>query len=159
MENILATLLKDSYTLNQLKHKLAFLRSYLEQQFFKGEESKDLFAETDLTWLKSLPQKFLQSFNKDNLYSTIEDLQNQIIKLPTLILYLTFDPNTQTISEIGEYVRKTFQTKLILDLKYDPNLIAGASLVWKGLYRDYSLRSRIDERQLAILQSFKQFLR
>lgn len=158
MDNILNVILTNTYTVSELKHRQSSLKSFLEQQFFGGVKPTDL-SETDTAWINSLPPIFLQNFNKDNLAQVFEELQKQITKLQTLTLYLTFDPDTDSIRQMGEFARRTFSPLIMLDIKYDPNLIAGAALVWKGVYKDYSLRSKIDARKGEILESFNKFLR
>lgn len=130
------------------------LKSYLEQQIFSSPSPI-----SPSEWIKNLPENFLLQFNKDNLEAIFEEFQKSISTLETLTIYLTFDPDEQTLTNLGEHVRKTFGRIIMLDIKYDPNLIAGAALVWKGLYKDYSLRSKIEEKKAAILRSFQQFLR
>ena len=158
MDNILNTILINTYTGTQLKHRILVLKTYLEQQFFAGQTQKSLNFSTD-PWIKTLPPTLLAQFNKDNLSTIFESLQTEIQKIQPLTLYLTFDPDEQTTASIGEFARKTFGSSIILDIKYNPNLIAGASIVWKGIYKDYSLKSKIEEKKTEVLQSFKQFLR
>ena len=159
MEDALNTILKDTYGLSQLKRRLLILKSQLLIKFFGGQSSEPI-TETDSKWLKSLPSEFLNGFNKDNVYKIFEDSEKTLTFLKPVTIYLTFEPDDTSIASIGSYAKKAFSNPLLLlDIKYDPNLIAGAALVWKGVYRDYSLRSRIDERKLAILESFKKFLR
>lgn len=157
MNEILTELLKNTYSLNQLKRRLLALKNRFLKEFFNSEGSGELVEEA---WLNSLPQELLKKFNKDNIYKIFEELEANLPKLTTLTLYLTFEPDEKPLSQIGEYARKTFNNKsLLLDIKYDPKLIAGAALSFKGVYRDYSVRSRIDERKVVILDSFKKFLR
>ncbi len=155
MNNLLTLLLTNTYSLHQLKHRLATLKSYLDQQFFGGNIA---IAAKDLDWIKTLPTASL-NLNKDNLTTIFEEAQNQINNLSILTLYLTFEPDEQTITQIGEFARKTFGGTILLDIKFDPNLIAGAALAWKGSYKDYSLRAKIQERKGEVLESFKKFLR
>lgn len=162
---ILTTILKNTYSQSQLKHRLNILKSNLLKTFFSGlqggsePESLSLSKE-DLSWLKSLPSDFYQKFNKDNVYQIFAGLEGQINKVAVLTIYLTFEPDEVSLMQIGDYARKTFANPtLLLDIKYDPRLIAGAALTWKGVYKDYSLKARINERKLVILDSFKKFLR
>lgn len=159
MNDILNTILQNTYSLSQLKHRLSTLKAFLQQHFFGGVKPQDFMPDIDTNWISSLPPGFLQNFNKDNINVIFADLQNQVTKLAILTIYLTFDPDTQSIQQIGEFARKTFSKLIILDIKYDPALIAGTSLVWKGIYKDYSLRSKIEARKVEILESFKKFLR
>lgn len=157
MENILNIILKDTYTQTLLKHRLNVLKSYLIQSFFGNQ--RGTFTQIDLSWLKSLPPGLYQNFNKDNIYKIFSDLEKQIISLKTLTIYLTFEPDDLSLSQMGNFARKLFGNSLLLDVKYDPGLTAGAALVWKGVYKDYSLRAKIESRKAEILESFKKYLR
>jgi len=168
MNNILATILKDTYSLSQLKHRLRILKSNLLKTFFGGitstsEESKPTSEVThpeDSNWLKSLPQSFYQQFNKDNVYQIFSDLEKMTTNLPILTMYLAFEPDEATLNQLGTFVRQTFNFPLLLlDIKINPNLIAGTALVWKGIYKDYSLHAKIEEKRNEISQGFKRFLR
>lgn len=153
--DILNIILQNTYSLSQLKHRLGLLKAYLEQQIFGGQTSP---AALD-PWINTLDKNLLSGFNKDNLSLTFENLQTQISNLETLTLYLNFEPDESTLTQLGEMVRKTFGRTIMMDIKYDPNLIAGAALVWRGLYKDYSLRSKIEAKKGEILNSFQAFLR
>lgn len=158
MNDILTTILKDTYTLTQLKHRLNILKFYLLNSFFGGQ-AQESWSPPDLNWLKSLPTPIYQQFNKDNVYQIFTDLESKINQFQPLIIYLTFEPDDAAMAQIGAFARKTFKDLLLLDTKFDPNLIAGAALVWKGVYKDYSLRAKIEESKLEMLDSFKKFLR
>lgn len=158
MDDILTTILKNTYSLTQLKHRLRVLKSTLSSRLFGGE-SKEEFATSDSTWLSSLPPQFMGQFTKDNLNEIFTQLETKINGLKILVLYLPFDADEQTLTQIGEFARKTFSNLIVLDMKFDPNLIAGAALSWNGVYKDYSLRSKIAEKKGEILESFKKFLR
>lgn len=156
--DILNIILQNTYSLTQLKHRLNLLKAYLEGQIF-GTEKPQTFNFQEDPWIKNLSHDLLSGFNKDNLTLSFENIQKQIASLETLTLYLTFDPDELTLTQLGEHIRKTFGRIIMLDIKYDPNLIAGVALVWKGLYKDYSLRSKIEEKKAEIMQGFQQFLR
>lgn len=161
--NNLDTILQNTYSLSQLKARLTLLKNHLLKQVFAGPAQ--MLTADESSYLKSLPDDFYKNFTKDNINQIFTQFSGQISNLPTLILYLTFEPDEQTIEQIGSYARKTFGSSrgagkmILLDIKYDSKLIAGAALVWNGLYRDYSLRSKIEERKMVILESFKKFLR
>lgn len=158
MNQILTTILQNTYTLTQLKHRLNILKSFLINSFFSNQTQVSL-PPSDLNWLKSLPPSFYQQFNKDNVYQIFADLENNIKSLQPLIVYLSFEADDSSTSQIGIFARKTFGSILLLDTKFDPNLIAGVALSFKGIYRDYSLRAKIEERKAEILEEFKKYLR
>lgn len=161
MEDILTIILKDTYSLTQLRHRLRILKSNLLNTFFGGNpaSASEIMPPQDLEWLKSLPPAFYQKFNKNNVYQVFTDLEGQITRLQTLVMYLPFEPDYPTLNQIGAFARKTFSPNLLLDIKLDPNLIAGTAFSWKGMLRDYSLRAQLAERKQEILQEFKKFLR
>ncbi|OGE64836.1 hypothetical protein A3I48_04475 [Candidatus Daviesbacteria bacterium RIFCSPLOWO2_02_FULL_36_7] len=157
MNDILSIILKDTYSLSQLKHRLRILKSSLLKAFFGGENLT--FSPTQLSWLKSLPTEFYQKFNKDNVYQIFTEIEKEISKLKTLTIYLTFEPDELTLTQLGAYVRTNFGPNFLLDIKLKPDLIAGPALVWKGIYKDYSLKAKLEARKAEILQEFKKFLR
>lgn len=157
MDNLLAIILKDTYSLTQLKHRLRLLKTYLLHVFFGGEAIS--FSPPELNWLKSLPNTFYHQFTKDNVYQIFTDFDNAVKKFNTLTMYLTFEPDDATLTQIGTYVRNNFKQNLLLDIKLDPNLIAGTALSWKGNYKDYSLRAKIGEKRGEMFAEFKKFLR
>lgn len=152
-------ILKDTFSLAQFKHRLRLLKSNLLKNFFgTQDESLPLYAQ-DLSWLKSLPATFYEKFNKDNVYEILSNLEKQASNLPLLTMYLTFEPDEVVLSQIGSFCRNKFGPNLLLDIKLNPNLIAGTALAWKGILHDYSLRAKIEERKTEISQGFKKFLR
>lgn len=157
MNDLLNFLLKDSFTLSQLKNRLRILRSALSVKFYGGSQLEKPPLE-ESSWLNSLPESFLQSFNKDNLSEIIEGLETQINKLEVLTIFLPFDTTDEGLTQIGIYTRNTFGKVLLLDIKYNPLLIAGCAMSWKGIYKDYSLHSKIQERKQTIIENFKKFL-
>lgn len=165
MDQILNTILSNTYTVTALKSRLNVLKSYLSQHFFGAQQQQGETVNTvnmehkDLAWLKSLSSEFFQNFNKDNMYNIFAELEKGINELKTLTIYLTFEPDDTSLANIGSFARKLFGNYLLLDTKFDPNLIAGPALVWKGIYKDYSLRSKIEQKKTEILDSFKQYLR
>lgn len=158
MREVLNLLLKDSYTLSQLKKRLKIIKSELSIRLFGGQTLEPLTA-SDLQWFNSLPGSFKDSFSKDNLSILMTDLGNIINNYPVLTIYLPFEPDEATSDQTGMKARELFGQDLLLDIKSNPVLIAGCALSWKGIYKDYSLHAKIAERRLAILQSFKRFLR
>lgn len=157
MDQIWQTILKNTYSTLQLKQRLRILREHLSYQFFGGH-SPQLTPE-DMVFLDSLPKEFSSFFNKANLNDILSQLTAKINSSTPLTLYLAFEPTDEALTAIGEKARGLFGKDLLLDIKYNPNLLAGAAISWKGIYKDYSLKATIESRKQEILQSFKKFLR
>lgn len=154
----LSILLQTTYSLSSLKLRLRILRSHFNQIFF-NPTSQEQLTPTDFAWINSLPKPFLAQFNKNNLSQIVTDLENNISKLQVLTLYLPFEINNQIGQDLGQKVRTNFNQLLLLDIKYDPALIVGCAMVWKGIYKDYSLKAKIGQEKTQILESFKKYLR
>lgn len=160
-QEILNTILQTTYSLVNLKHRLRILQSYFLKAFF-GETEATVnipLSTQDSNWLKSLPESFYQKFTKDNVYEIFATLE-QTNNFKILTIYLTFEPDDATLTQIGTLARQNFNLpNLLLDIKLDQNLIAGTALSWKGIYKDYSIRAKIEERRSELLKEFKKFLR
>ena len=98
----------------------------------------------------------------------MSELESTIDQIKTLSIYLAFEPDSNSLILIGKYIRKNFpiaqkstsiKLPLLLDIKYDRSLIAGTALVWNGIYKDFSVKSIIEEKKQIILDSFKKYLR
>jgi hypothetical protein len=157
MENILNVILTNTYTLAQIKKRIRILKDYLISQLFRG--IRPSLNEKDLAYLRSLEPSFYQQFNKDNLYPIFADLEKRISQFIPLYLYLPFETDDQVTSQIGQFIQKTYGKLILFDVKYDPALIAGCSISWQGIYRDYSLRKKIEDRKQEILSIVKGFLK
>lgn len=158
MDEMLNVILKDTYTQTQLKHRVRILKSYIEQILFAGVSEP--LNPPDLDWLKSLPADFYQKFNKDNTMEIFAKIEQDLAKLAVVALHLPFEASEIVYSQIGSFSRRAFgSSTLLLDIKYDPSLIAGVALSWKGIYKDFSLKAKIAEKKAEILQSIGKYLR
>ncbi|TSC64744.1 MAG: Uncharacterized protein G01um101493_28 [Microgenomates group bacterium Gr01-1014_93] len=156
--DILDTILTNTYTIHDLRHRARILKSHLENKLFAQGSNENLPAE-DIAWLDSLGDDFLKYFTKENLYSTFKDLQEKVDKITPLIIYLSFEVDIAQIEGISQWIRKNLANKLIFEIKYDPAIIGGAAFTYKGVYRDYSLRSKIQQNSEIILTEFKKYIR
>lgn len=155
--DILQTILKDTYTLSQLKHRLHILRSKLSQSFFGGEIISSL-SPSDTIWIQSIPPEFFALFNKDNYSKLISDTELSLSKIKMLTVYLAFETNDEVLGAIGIKARQLFGEAFLLDIKYNPELIAGCAFSWNGIYKDYSIHSKILEKKEIISANFKKFI-
>ncbi len=158
-QEILNTLLKDTFTQTSLKHRLRILKTTLLKKIFGSEAPNEQLSAEDLNWLNSLPASLYEKFNKDNVYQTFEQIETEVNSMPLLLVYLPFEANDQAISQVGGFIRKNFTNLSLFDIKFNPELIAGCALSWKGIYHDYSLKAKIEEKKGQILENFKKFLR
>ena len=158
VNTILQKIIETSSTLGQLRHKVRILKEYLSHQIFAVSEPAPQFESEDLSWLNSLDRSFLGQFNKDNIVKTFETTEAALNTIKPLIIYIAFAPTDELNYQIGLFLRKNFLNHKIFEIRTDPNLVAGCALSYKGVYKDYSLRTIIESKREQILKSFKKFL-
>ncbi|MBI3486106.1 hypothetical protein HY025_04155 [Candidatus Daviesbacteria bacterium] len=157
-DQILNTILKDTYTQTQLNRRLRLLKESLNNQFFGVKNN--LFIELeDQNWLDSLDKTIFSQFSQENFNAQFQKLEELGKQIPVLSLYLSFDPPLEEIAKLSNYFRTNFSPNFLFEIKLDPNLVAGSALVWKGVYKDYSLRKYIDDQKERLISEFKQFIK
>lgn len=154
MTNLTEIFLEHTYSLSQAKTRLILLKAYLENKFFKP--NPNLQADE---WIISLGEDFFKQFNKLNAGILLKELEKKVAKIQKLTIFIAFEMPEPDLEKLGVWVRKNLRSDILIEIKIDPTLIAGASLSFKGVYRDYSLKMRIEENRERILGSFKSYLR
>lgn len=78
---------------------------------------------------------------KDYLTSFIE----QIKIMPILDITIAYEPNSETLKAISQWFIISYNKQVLINIKVDRNLIAGAAINYQGKYRDYSYKNLFDE--------------
>jgi len=89
---------------------------------------------------------------KDYLTSFIE----QIKILPELDITIAYEANTETLKSISQWFIINYGRQVLINIKIDRNLIAGAVININGRYKDFSFRNNLNEiikKQLATLSA------
>lgn len=147
--NQLSFLLKDTYSTQQLRSRLRALKNYFDEKFFGQNQTLN---KEDQDWIKNLNSDFLNQFTKINTAEKLEDLQKEINNLAPLIVYIAYEIPKEHVEKIGVWLRENVNPKLIFEIKLDPNLIGGIALSKGGVYKDYSLRARIEANKVRLSQ-------
>ena len=159
---ILETILSNTFTKDDLKHRVYLLKEFLEERLFSTKKNTNLIYQLneffnqrkekrdEFNALVAWGYGFFENFTAENLYARLEDLESKLSKLPTVTIYLPIFLPIYEVPKLGDWVRKNVQTGTIIDLKADPDLIGGCALVWKGTYKDYSLRYYLDKSKESI---------
>jgi F0F1-type ATP synthase delta subunit len=74
-----------------------------------------------------------------------EDLKNYLLKIPQIKIEIAFKPSRMFIEKISLWLEKNFGEKIIVDLYFNPEIVGGAIVEYKGKYLNYSLEKKIDE--------------
>ena len=156
--DIIDTILTNTYTIQDMRHRMRILKSNLENTLF-GKVQTEILSSDDTIWLSSLTLSFINYFTKDNIYSSFKNIEAELKKLKILIIYLSFEPEQEQIENIGKWLRTNLTEIKLFDIKLDPSLLGGIALVKDGVYKDYSLKTRIQEQGEMILVEFKKYIR
>lgn len=154
--DLVATFLSTTYSMRQARARLRSLRDYLISSIYQPRTNQPPSGDQD-PWLLSLGNSFFEGFNEENVYQHLQFLETAIKNITPLILYLAFDMPDTEVNKMGLWLRTNIKNDLVFETKIDPNIIAGCAMSWKGMYKDYSLRARIDENKDKILINLKNF--
>jgi len=139
-------ILQTTYTRADYLKNLTLIRKYVESRIFKNYSGKftDFLLEAkvsrhDRDAISHFDDHFFNFFTRENLYPLISGLTEKLKSLPALTLYLAVMIDDYLIDELGLWFRKNFHPELILEVRINPSLLAGAAFVWKNHYHDLSL--------------------
>ncbi|MBI5358376.1 hypothetical protein HZB69_01975 [Candidatus Amesbacteria bacterium] len=74
----------------------------------------------------------------EKLGKSLESWKEEIENLRYLNLTLAYEPTRININTYSAWVKKNVGENVVLDINVDPNLVAGAQIVWNGKYKNYS---------------------
>ena len=94
---------------------------------------------------KNLREYIGDGTSQEVVSEKLSDLKNSLADLAVVKLTLAFEPSESTIDKIITFVRQTLSEKIILEVRFEPKILGGVILEFRGLYRDYTLKSRLDE--------------
>ena len=72
------------------------------------------------------------------------------------IIFIPFELPEEGMAALGQRMRRLFGKNFLAEIKLDPNLLAGAALVWDGVYKDYSLREKIEDNRERIIKTLRE---
>jgi hypothetical protein len=76
----------------------------------------------------------------------LEGLKKQIGKLNVLRLVIAFEPTESNVNRIHEWVKENIGNSVIPDIVCDQSVLAGAVIIYKGKYKDFSLRRVLEKK-------------
>lgn len=152
---LLDYILSDTYTQTDALRRLRLIKYLALQKLFgSSKEKEEEISPEDSAWL-STQDKTLALLTRENVYEETEAVTDKILSINPLVVYLPFELLYQEVQKLGRRLRTTYGKNFLVEVKIDPNLIAGCALVWNGIYKDYSLRQKIQEQKEKILQVFR----
>lgn len=130
-------------------------------------------------WISNLGEDFFKQFTDYNTSNLLKDLNQYLDSLPTPVLFLPFRLSddlvyekeialedqltdkpvgentllpTQILVEIGTWFKKNVAPTFIFEPQYNPDLVGGCAISLNGVFKDFSLRTRVEENHQAIVE-------
>jgi F0F1-type ATP synthase delta subunit len=86
-------------------------------------------------------------------------LDSKINKVNIVTVYLAFEMPNEEIVKLAQNIRTTLKsTVTFLEIKKDANLLAGMALVYKGVYKDYSLRKKLEDQKEKLIMEMRRYI-
>lgn len=166
----LSALLSNTYTKNDAVRRLRLISELLNYKIFKQDPGitlaqtfenfkkqfeKDRYRsdfESDMDFLAGLPESFYNYFSPTQINIQLKDLSDKINSANIVLIYIPFEIPEPERVKMGRYFKQNFGPLSLFDIIYDPALIGGCALSFKGVYKDYSLRAKILANEQAVLK-------
>lgn len=82
--------------------------------------------------------------NPEQLQQFISQIKQNIIQMPVITLIIAFTPEKVQVEKLMGWFQKNYPSKLLLDLQINEYLIGGVQIQFKGSFKDYSLRKKLE---------------
>ncbi len=103
--------------------------------------------------LKELEAKgFINVNNPEQLSYFFQLAHKYIQQMPRLQLQIAVDLNEQMLTKVYAWVSRTVKNRVFLDIVVKPQILAGCAMVYRGVYRDFTLRTMLEEQSKAIFK-------
>lgn len=144
----------DCLVKSECLRRLRILKTVTQLKLFSSKnEAGDLykhFNQEEIDYLNSLPKELLKKTDQSTLNS-IKEAEEELTTYSTLTVYLPIELSPSCLQDLSGFLRKKFKTHFLLEIKFDPSLIAGAALAWNGVYKDYSLKEKLQNSHKQIM--------
>lgn len=179
-QELLNRLLENTYTNRSLIRRTRYIKDFVAFRLFDLTEPKrhslslkdqleeylltrssSLLAtqtlEEDRAWLLSLGDEFFNRFAPDTLSALFKELDQKLSQLELVVIYLAVQLPELEENRLGGWFKKNLGQRVLLEIRFDPSLIGGCALSYRGVYKDFSLRDRLSQNRKLIFNSLQSF--
>jgi len=95
-------------------------------------------------WFSSILK---EEFSKEKVDKEefLNTLRQKVLDMEKVYLTLAFEPSIDTLDRISGLIRTFIGKPCLIDFSFDPRLIGGVEIIYKGEYRDFSFRRIFEE--------------
>ena len=140
-------IMKGSFDKGTIIRRIGVARQYLEQVYFTPNKQpfgewapKAGIKKEDISILTELDGPFWDSFTRETMYKTLDEIRDTIGALPTIGLYVPHRPKSADEVLYGEWLRSKVNPQLVMDIHVDDGVVGGCAITADGMWRDYSIR-------------------
>jgi len=110
-------------------------------------------------WFAEILREKIKREKNFSLAGFLKNLKEKVEKLRVLSIVIAFEPTEVGLEKLASFVKENVGGDVILEIVYNPRVIAGAILIWGGKYKDFSLRrvfeEECDKKKEEIIELFK----
>ena len=121
--------------------EMSYLTNFnLEKAFMDqfGLEKKDKF-------LSFIRENNLDLQSASNIKAFLTKMQEEVTSLPIMPITIAFEPKDQTLKTLSDWVQVNLKKQVLFEIKVDKNLVAGATITFKGKFKDFSIKEKFTE--------------
>jgi F0F1-type ATP synthase delta subunit len=137
MDNLLSAV-KTTGDRNRLYSEIELV----SQAMYKEEELKKVL---NAGVSKQLGDYLSGDLSHEMLSAKLSDLKKSLGELKVVKVTIAYEAPESTIQKIIGLVRQNFGEKTILELGVEPLILGGLIFEYGGLYRDYTLKTKLSE--------------
>lgn len=144
---------QDIYTTEDLYSFYKEVDQFITLLFHVNAETTNAFDEIFNTQRKSalltyLTNKQVDIHNPGHLQHAMQELKKIGPTFPVITLKLGYDPTRKHLETFSAWFFTHFETKVILEILVERNLLGGAYITYNGLFKDHSLKSKLENISL-----------
>lgn len=115
--------------------------------------SKTAFDEQLASLGISLAEAFKEVFtlagcdlaDREKVRETLASMSKALDELPIVFLTLAFEPSGKMVGKMYSFLTKTLGKSIVIDVKTEPLILGGAIVEYGGVYKDVSLKTKIEK--------------
>jgi F0F1-type ATP synthase delta subunit len=170
--NLIDPIIYLSITTNQAIRRIRVVKAFVNFILFENKDQKDFdrslveFAQDrekrkladshlqeDILFIRSLGIQYFSQFTAKNIGDIFSEVDKRVDEGKIITLYIPFNIPEDELAKLGGWFKSNLGNTTLLDISYDPNIIGGCAISYKGVYKDYSLREKINQNKNRILES------
>lgn len=78
------------------------------------------------------------------IQTLLAQIESSIASMQKVEIIISFEPTESFLTRLHTFLQDSFSKPVLLSLKTDSRIIGGAISIQNGLYRDFSLKKKID---------------